>query len=139
MAGRRIDTARVRSCSAAMKGQIKKTKPAGVTNVPKLAANWAFVVGPTFRVMTEASVAIMGMCAFGSCMVELTSPKYASEAAADAWFARRTTRDTTTVSARGVLIRTITRQPYGRIIGKGATRSADADTMESSNTQRNIE
>lgn len=72
--GRKMETTTVISCSAAIVGQMRKTNGAGVTSVEKKSANCAFVVGPTQRVMTEASVAI-GMRAFGSCMVLDTRPK----------------------------------------------------------------
>jgi hypothetical protein len=64
-----------------MKGQIKKTKDAGVTKVGNRAANAAFVVEPTGRLRTDASVGTMGGDVFIMEAI-LMRPKYPSDAKA---------------------------------------------------------
>lgn len=93
-----MEAASVASCNALMTGQIRKTKLAGVTSVEKAAANAAFEVGPTPRVITARRVA--AVAAIGSILsivIEMR-PKYERLANAGAWLPSRTARDSTTRS-----------------------------------------
>ena len=121
-----MESASVPSCSAEMSGQIRKTKLAGVTSVPKSWLKAWLLVAPTFWVIAaRREVAAAGMDIFMDIIVIEMSPKYESDARAAAWppslIAGLATSSSSLFSARYVREERLRR---ARMAGFDATRGA---------------